>query len=113
MSLISPKHFVSPVRNTTHLVSIIAIVLLFTLFRWLGGGISISERSTSSQDLSFSEKVEDSPISEPETQKARYDITDSKKNKTIEEDTESLPTAKPGTGRKSQLDEVEEAMGLR
>jgi len=38
MSLISIRHFISPLQNKTNLFAIIGIVVLFTAFRMAGGG---------------------------------------------------------------------------
>jgi len=41
MSLISVKNFVSPFTNTTHVVTILLVTVLFALFRLQGGSVRV------------------------------------------------------------------------
>lgn len=46
MSLISVRNFVSPLTNTTHIVSILLVTIVFALFRLQGGAVNIDFSSS-------------------------------------------------------------------
>lgn len=51
MPLLDPKHIVAPFYRTTHLVAIIALVLLFTVYRLATGKIEIENTTASMRSI--------------------------------------------------------------
>lgn len=66
MSLINPKHLLSPFKNTTHVVTIIFVVFLFGVYRLAFGKIEFSDASA---PRSFREDINSDESKKAETSK--------------------------------------------
>jgi hypothetical protein len=52
MSLIDPKHLAAPFQNTTHIVTIVFLVVLFAVFRLATGSVEIRTGTVSNTGTS-------------------------------------------------------------
>lgn len=128
MSLLDPKHLLAPFRNKTHLFTLIGVVLVFGLFRYLGGGVTTEAPSSLSKVSSLFEKdsVDEETLDEDLENTDSEILIDSKSEVEIDEEVTKAvkssqkrninpPSKKDTESEKetSELDEIEKAMGLR
>lgn len=119
MSLIDPRHLLGPFRNTVHFISIIFVVLLFTVYRLATGGVEIAERTLSPAPRGVADvPAAKLPGSVPGKDAVVNDIQNllSGKNGVANANNAAEPTAAPKKQAPSadsrSLDDIEQALGL-
>jgi hypothetical protein len=96
MALLDFKNLIAPFNNTVHMVTIIAVVLLFVVFRLATGGIEFEDSTAAMKAITQPDSV-----SPERTQKLQQVVP------TIP-DTSTLPS-----NNDKDLQEIERALGLK
>jgi len=123
MSLISSKNFISPFKNSVHIITIVMIALAFIGLRLAGGGFNLRDSST--KNFNSQSKIEDNfkktrvtdfikEIDKPVSTKKSNSLFDkipdpwNRKNKEVKEK-KNIPTKESNT---SSLDDIERIVGI-
>lgn len=96
MALLDFKNLIAPFNNTVHMVTIIAVVLLFVVFRLATGGIEFEDSTAAMKAI-----TQPNSVSPERVQKFQQVVP------TIP-DTTSLPS-----NNEKDLQEIERALGLK
>ncbi len=124
MSLINVQNFVAPLKNTTHVITLILVAGLFGSYRYAGGAISSSPRVKSSAPASVRQPIEDEltgedtaapaqpqarPVAQPATPDTRKKLLDEMMGK----DSSKKDPAGGKEGLNNTLADIEKQLGLR
>jgi hypothetical protein len=122
MSLISPKNFLAPVTNAVNLATIIVIALLFGIYRYSGGGVSMSSRKAPAQNIRQEsnirpDSVKIAPDTELENQNLRAprgEDNNSSLDDLLESQKYVAPTRAQPSGKApgSSLDDIAKQLGV-
>ena len=124
MSLLSVNNFVAPLRNTTHMITLILVAGLFGAYRYSGGAVSSSRSNslysgrsaTAVLDEDTSDYSDDDIVSDRGSKAAAPTSTRSgnTNRRLVDELMEDKKNKNDGSKElKSTLDDIEKKLGLR
>lgn len=123
MSLISPKNFVAPFFNAVNLATIIVVAVLFAIYRFSGGGVSISSRKNVAPVVREAAVVknteQEKPVQVNNDQAHAVAVRPSSDDKTLgdllDRDSKLPAPSKPNSAQKprsSSLDDIAKQLGV-
>jgi hypothetical protein len=98
MALIDPKHLAAPFKNTVHIVTIVAFVLLFVVFRIATGGVEFQDSTQAMKAVTQPGSVVPA-VKKPLNTEEQNSLSSPPLNKTV------IP-------EDADLSEIEKALGL-
>ncbi len=120
MAIVSPRHFVTPCLNKTHLFTMLGIILLFVAFRISGGAMKTNVNKESNEEESVVDTAGEQNNNITHKQVVSAEDETVQKALDTSAQAEGNPEPQPESGKKAEpkkdggsLDDIERAMGLR